>query len=214
MPKNSLLWLEFMLLCVAVPGFIILGRHAQQLFFFLWAATIYGTFILWRSYPEAWKNLWSWKAVNWPNLKPILIRWLIACVGMAGFLLWYDPGQMFSLVSRRPEIVPVLLVAYPILSALPQELVFCNFFFNRYQPLFKTTRMLVAASAITFAYAHMLYINPVAPTLSLLGGYIFATTYAKHRSLALVTIEHALYGNALFIIGLGKYFFRGNVPLN
>ncbi len=70
---------------------------------------------------------------------------------------------------------------------------------------------MMIASAVMFAYAHLLYINPVAPTLSLLGGLIFASTYLKTKSLALVTIEHGLYGNVLFLIGLGYYFYGGNV---
>lgn len=70
---------------------------------------------------------------------------------------------------------------------------------------------MIIASAITFAYVHMLYINPIAPILSFVGGIIFAQTYYKHRSLALVTIEHGLYGNFLFLLGLGWYFYSGSV---
>ena len=70
---------------------------------------------------------------------------------------------------------------------------------------------MVIASAIIFAYAHVLYINWVAPSLGIIAGLIFADTFRKHRSLALVTIEHGLYGNALFVIGLGWYFYSGAV---
>ncbi|MGQ0527507.1 MAG: hypothetical protein ACT4OY_05690 [Alphaproteobacteria bacterium] len=55
------------------------------------------------------------------------------------------------------------------------------------------------ASAIVFAYAHVLFVNPVAPVFSFPGDLIFARTFAKHRSLALVTIGHGLYGNLLFL---------------
>ena len=40
---------------------------------------------------------------------------------------------------------------------------------------------------------------------------IFASTYSKTKSLALVTIEHGLYGISLFLIGLGWYFYGGAV---
>ena len=103
------------------------------------------------------------------------------------------------------------MLAYPVLSAVPQEFIFCSFFFARFATLFPSTKVMIAVSAIVFAYAHILYINPVAPTLSLIGGYIFASTYAKYKSLALISIEHALYGNALFTVGLGWYFFGGAV---
>lgn len=118
---------------------------------------------------------------------------------------------MFGFIRYKPELWSVVMVVYPIVSALPQEFIFCTFFFARFKPLFGNERNLIIASSIVFAYAHVLYINPVAPILSLFGGYIFASTYTKHKSLALVTIEHALYGNALFTIGLGYYFYGGAV---
>ena len=65
----------------------------------------------------------------------------------------------------------------------------------------------MAASSIIFAYVHVLFINPVAPLLTIIAGYFFASTFAKHKSLALVTIEHALYGNMVFTLGLGWYFW-------
>lgn len=211
MPKNALLWLEFITLCLLIPGYIILNRLAPFMFAFLYGACLYGYFILKYRQPVALKNLWRFKEVNWPNLKPILLRWILACIGMTGFILWYDPERFMFLVFERPALVGSLLLLYPVVSALPQEFIFCSFFFSRYKPLFGESLPMVMASTIVFAYAHVLYINPVAPTLSLLGGYIFAQTYQKTKSLALVTIEHGLYGNFLFVIGLGWYFYGGSV---
>lgn len=181
------------------------------MFGFLYGAALYAFTILKFTDERTLKEYWKWSAVKWTNMKPLLIRFAFACVGMFLFLLWYDPDRIFGLLNREPAFIPILLVAYPVLSAFPQELVFCTFFFARYHVFFGTGKGLVIASAIIFAYAHILYINPVAPTLSLLGGYIFAQTYAKTKSLALVTIEHGLYGNALFLIGLGWYFYSGSV---
>lgn len=181
------------------------------MFLFLWAASFYGVFILHTVYRERLKAMWRWQAVTWTNLKPILIRWILACIGMSVFLYVYDPTQMFGLIQYRPELIPFLLVLYPIISALPQELIFCSFFFKRYERFFGSGYKMVFFSALVFAYAHCLYINPVAPTLSFFGGLIFASTYLKTKSLALVTIEHGLYGNFLFLVGLGYYFYRGNV---
>lgn len=205
--------IEFLLLCVAFPGFIIIGRHAPYMFAFLWAATGYCWFILRFRYNEHLRSIWNGRAVTWAHMKPILLRWLLATVAMYFFLRWYDAGRLFYIWEHNPSLIPKLLVFYPLLSALPQEFIFCSFFFERYKPLFGTGAKMIAASAITFAYAHILYINPVAPVLSLLGGIIFAQTYARHRSLALVTIEHGLYGASLFLVGLGWYFYSGAVPV-
>jgi membrane protease YdiL (CAAX protease family) len=133
---------------------------------------------------------------------------------MIVFCYFYDAERLFYLPIHNPELTLFLLVAYPFISALPQEFIFCSFFFKRYQPLFGNGSRMVWLSAIVFAYAHVLYINPVAPSLGLLGGLIFANTFRKHKSLALVTLEHALYGNALFVIGLGWYFYAGSMQVS
>lgn len=209
--NNVILILEFLLLCIIVPGIIMANKWAMYMFLFLWAAGLYAYVVLRAVIGDRLREIWNGRAVTWENLRPILIRWIVASFGMLLFIYLYDPQQMFGLLHYRPEIIPFLLVFYPLFSALPQELVFCSFFFARYKELFGSGRKMMIASAVVFAYAHLLYINPVAPTLSLLGGLIFASTYLKTRSLALVTIEHGLYGNMLFVVGLGYYFYSGNV---
>lgn len=116
--------------------------------------------------------------------------------------------RLFYIVKERPQLLLFLLFFYPIFSALPQEFIFCTFFFQRYKPFFKSRKARVWASAIVFAYAHVLFINPVAPVLSFIAGLIFASTFAK-TMLALVTIEHSMYGLVLFAVGLGWYFWGG-----
>jgi hypothetical protein len=202
---------EFLILCILVPAYIIITKNAPFMFSFLWGAALYALAILYFVYRDHLQEIWKWQEVTWAAMKPILIRWVFACIGMTIFIWFYDPERMLGLVMERPLFVPVLLILYPLISALPQELIFCSFFFERYRIFFGDGMKMVAASAIIFAYAHVLYINPVAPTLSLIGGYIFAMTYLKTKSLALVTIEHGLYGNFLFVIGLGWYFFGGSV---
>ncbi len=203
---------EFLIICVLIPSVIIFNGLAPFMFVFLWGVTGYGLLIY--RYSDdftSYRDLWGWGAVNWPNMKPLLWRWLLASAAMVLFTMWYDPERLFYLPLNRPEILPGLMLFYPAFSALPQEFVFCTYFFARFRRFFGSGALMVFMSALIFAYAHMLYINPVAPSLSFLGGLIFALTYRKTRSLALVTIEHALYGNSLFIIGLGWYFYSGNV---
>lgn len=210
-PSRTFRMVELVLVFLCIPGTIIAMRAASMMFYFLWCASLYAGLVLWFRHRERFRKEWNWAAVDWANMKPLLLRWVLACIGMALFLWLYDPDKFFALAREKPQVVPFLLVLYPVISALPQELLWCSFFFTRYECLFGSGWKLVGASAVFFAFAHVLYINPVAPTLSLLGGLIFASTYAKTRSLALVTIEHGLYGNFLFVIGLGWYFYGGNV---
>jgi hypothetical protein len=209
--SRSFITLEFLVLCLLIPAYIIISKNAPFMFAFLWGAALYALVVLYFSYPSSLQDIWKWRAVTRQAMKPLLIRWCFACLAMTAFIWFYDPDRMLAVVYDRPWFVPVLVVVYPVFSALPQELIFCSFFFVRYRIFFGQGIKMVIASAVIFAYAHILYINPVAPILSLIGGYIFATTYLKTRSLALVTIEHGLYGNFLFIIGLGWYFYGGSV---
>lgn len=206
--------IEFFLLCIVLPSIIIIFRLAPFMFVFLWGACLFCFYIYRRHYFTNWRELWRWEAVTWVAMKPIIARWLLCSVGMIVFIYFYDPARMFGLVLERPHIIPFLLLMYPLLSALPQEFIFCSYFFKRFEPFFKTEQARVIASAIVFAYAHMLFINWVAPALSLIAGLIFARTYAQSNSLALVTIEHGLYGNSLFLVGLGWYFYGGAVAMS
>jgi uncharacterized protein len=56
---------------------------------------------------------------------------------------------------------------------------------------------------------HLLFGNVAAPLLSIPAGYLFSHTYARTRSLPAAAVEHALYGNIVFTVGLGLYFYRG-----
>lgn len=209
--KRYWLPIEFILLCIALPTFIIVFRQAPNMFMYLWGAYGFCYLVMRYHLGIKLKDLWKWNAVTWENMKPILIRWVLACIGMTIFIYFYDPDRMFRLLLERPGFIPFLLVLYPLLSAFPQEFIFCSFFFERYKRFFSTQTAIIIASALVFAYAHVLFINWVAPLLSIIAGLIFAHTYAKTRSLALVTIEHGLYGNYLFVVGLGWYFYGGAV---
>jgi uncharacterized protein len=213
MTSKLFLGFEFFLLCVILPTIIIVFQLASYMLLFLWAACAFCWLMYRRYHYEDLRKLWEWQAVTWENLKPVLIRWVICSTLMLVFIWIYDPDRMFGMLRRNPAFVPWLMILYPALSALPQEFIFCTFFFERYAVFFKTDKARITASAIVFAYAHILFINPVAPVLSFVGGLIFAGTFAKTRSLALVTIEHGLYGNVLFLTGLGWYFWHGALTM-
>lgn len=98
-----------------------------------------------------------------------------------------------------------ILLLYPLISALPQELIFRVFIFHRYRALFPGTRTLPLVSAGVFALAHLVLGNWVAVLLSLAGGLLFAYTYARTGSLGLVTIVGRLVVHG----GHGELFLWG-----
>ena len=141
----------------------------------------------------------------------IILRWLFASFVLYLLTMYFFNDKLFIIQNNRPEILWKIMLLYPIFSALPQEFIFCKFFFYRYKSLFKSDKNLVIFSGIFFAITHLLFLNFIAPVLSLIGGLLFASTYNKYRSLVLVSLEHGLYGNTLFFIGIGWYFWGGSV---
>jgi len=104
----------------------------------------------------------------------------------------------------------MVMIIYPIYSVLPQGIIHRAFLFHRYRVLFQGWLMIVA-SAAAFSYMHIVFKNPLAMLLTLAGGILFAKTYKDTDSLVISLIEHALYGNFVFTIGLGRYLYLGAV---
>jgi membrane protease YdiL (CAAX protease family) len=211
-----LLYAEFFLICLLVPGLIIGFRLAPFMFAFLWGATLYGGLVTYFSVngKTFLRQMWRFEEIHAKNLRLVILRWIFACVMMTVLIYMTDPGRAFGLFDRMPLwAVPLLIFGYTLLSALPQEFMFCAYFFRRYASLFPGGWGIVMVSAVVFAFAHVLFLNWIAPPLSLIAGIIFAHTYYRTRSLALVTLEHGLYGGYLFIVGLGWYFYHGSVTM-
>ena len=149
--------------------------------------------------------------ININILIRIIIRWIFASLILLIITFYFFNEKFFIIQNNKPEILWKIMILYPIFSALPQEFIFCKFFFYRYKKIFKSDNNLVISSALFFAITHILFLNFIAPILSFIGGLLFANTYNKHRSLFLVSLEHGLYGNTLFFIGLGWYFWGGSI---
>ncbi|MBK7404512.1 MAG: CPBP family intramembrane metalloprotease [Phycisphaerales bacterium] len=119
------------------------------------------------------------------------------------------PDRAFGLPRENRSLWLQIMIGYPILSVYPQEVIFRAFFFRRYQPLFGRGWGMVAASAVMFAFVHIVFGNPIAIPMTLIGGVMFASTYSRSRSLLAASVEHALYGCLVFTVGLGSYFYSG-----
>lgn len=134
------------------------------------------------------------------------LRFAGAAVALVVAVHFACPERLFDWPRTRPELWVTVLVAYPLLSVLPQEVLYRRFFFGRLRALRVDDRVIALASAAAFGLVHLIYRNAPAVALSLIGGWFFADTYRRSGSLALVCIEHALYGALVFTIGLGDNF--------
>lgn len=209
--KKPFLTLEFFALMIVLPLVLYAALPMKYLLPTIWVAGLYAYAISRVQLGHRFRVIWNAAAVTRTNLTPILKRFALCVVLMTGFTLAYAPDQFLSFPRERTPLWLLVMCFYPLLSVVPQEIIFRSFFFDRYSALFTTRRAMLLASGLAFAFAHLLFHNWIAPTLCLIGGLMFAGTYARHRSLALVALEHALYGDALFTLGLGRYFYHGSV---
>lgn len=144
-------------------------------------------------------------------LRLVLVRFAICAVALAAFVRIWLPGHFLNFPRERPLIWMAVCGLYPLLSVYPQELIYRRFFFRRLAGLWASSVRLSLASAIAFSWMHLILRNPVAVGLTLVGGWFFAETYRRSRSLRLVCLEHALYGTLVFTVGLGHYIYHGAV---
>jgi membrane protease YdiL (CAAX protease family) len=119
----------------------------------------------------------------------------------------YRHGMLFDFPRTRPLLWLAVFFLYPFVSAWPQELIYRSFFFHRYGALLGRWGT-VAASGVAFGLLHLVYADPITVALTVPAGLVLAHRYHRTRSLAVVWAEHALYGTAVFTLGLGRAFFQ------
>lgn len=174
----------------------------------LWAWAVVCVALLLTDRSFAKRQLWNIRACR-AELGPMLARFAVLGGALTLATAVLLPEDFLRLPRERPMLWAMIMVFYPLLSVFPQEVVFRAFFFHRYRGLFGGGLGMIAASALAFGYVHIVFGNWLSVALTAVGGALFALTYARSRSTAAASIEHALYGCLVFTIGLGQYFYSG-----
>lgn len=166
--------------------------------------------LLMRDPSFARRELWNGGRVR-KELSRIVVIWVAAAACVTGLVLALVPEVFLSLPRERPGLWLVIMLAYPLASVYPQQVIFRTFVFHRYRDLFgrRGEWGMVVVSAAAFGCAHVVLGNWLAIVATLVGGVLFAWTYSRTRSVAAVAMEHAMYGCLMFTVGLGKYFYGG-----
>lgn len=203
---GTLKWMEFNALFLIIPFIYSFVFPHFPLFLILGVAAGVALLILYYQglLNKALLLKWQWSAAWRIMLRFLLVASLIAVA------VWYVlPGEFLQLPRERPRLMLLIVLFYPVLSVLPQELVFRSLYYERYERLFRSTWAAVLINAIMFGLAHLLFGNWLAVLATIALSIVISIGYLRHRSLLLSTFEHALYGNFVFIIGLGEFFYKG-----
>lgn len=195
--------LESFLLYLLPPLLIMIGILPKAAVMpMLWIGMFYALFILRRNRitlsfafdPRLWTRLF--------------LRFLILGGALGLFVRLVYPELFLVFVQERPKLWILILLLYPLLSVLAQEILFRAFFLYRFETLMNR-RSLLIFNALIFAYIHAVFGNIVAVVFSFLGGLLFMSTFLKTRSVAASSFEHMLYGDLVFTLGIGYFFYHG-----
>ena len=206
--NRGLLWAEFAALYIGAPLGIAVFMPGNLLFPALAVFSIAGMALLWRTGGFDWHSLIrGWRRV--PVWQVVLFGLITGLAGWA-IIQIARPDYARPLTPERLRFLGVIWLLYPILSALPQELIFRPLFFHRFGSLFPDQGTAVAVNAFVFSFAHLMYWSVVVAVLTLIGGWIFARAYLI-RGFPSAWILHGIAGNVLFTVGMGAYFWSGAV---
>ena len=196
--RSSLLFFLFILLPVsflfAYPTVIKVGL-ALTGFIYILIHLIRSESLQFR-FPD--KNYWK------PFWKETILKLSIISIVTSLYVFWIIPGQLFSVLIEKPRLWVIILFIYSFFSVWPQEIIYRTFFYDRYQSLIKNKYLFIFINAILFSLAHIFLKSFLVQLLTFIGGVLFAITYQKTKSTTLVSIEHAIYGNWIFTVGMGE----------
>lgn len=217
MSDRVYLGVEFAVLFALLPFMLAFRPPGSGIFLFLWIAAAVCTLLLVRDPTFDRRRFWNWEGVR-AQLGRVLGLFAVGAVlGVVGTWL-FVPERLFAFPLERTRLWLAVMMLYPVLSVVPQNVVYRAFMFHRYQRLlpeqWSASRQrwaMIAASAAAFSWAHVVFWNVFALGVTLIGGVLFAYTYERSRSVAAATLEHALYGCGLFTVGLGVYLYHGAV---
>ncbi|MBB48592.1 MAG: hypothetical protein CMJ33_08635 [Phycisphaerae bacterium] len=142
-----------------------------------------------------------------------LFETMVAMIVCSGLLLVLYPlittSPMFEFPRERPIVWMVVLCLYPLLSVIPQGIIFRRWFVSRYSDGLGTGWSMIIIGALCFGFSHVLFGNPVAPVITAIGGVLFLRTFLRSGSGWLADLEHAVLGNVAFTIGYGQWLYSG-----
>lgn len=207
MKQRVWLWCELLGIYVAIPFFMYERLIPNWPIPFLLLAAIWPLLVLRSDNSFDQQLLVRHTRIGSGFRKVLLLD--VPLLLLLGIGVWrFAPEMLFSLIREVPWLWLLVMILYPLFSVYPQELMYRAYFFHRFKPLFGGGPAMVMVSALLFSFVHIIFGNWISIALTAVGGVLFGLTYKRSSSLLLACLEHALFGDFIFTIGIGRYFYH------
>jgi hypothetical protein len=215
-PRASVTWrlwliAEMLLFYVATPIALYGLLYTARIPLFVLLPPIFLFFILFLTLDRSfsWREALG-RGIGLKDLASIAAVLAVAGPALALFA-WYDVPERFLAFPRYAyDTWLMIMLIYPLISVTTQEIMYRVFFFHRYRPLIGgDAQGAIFLNAALFAFSHIIFQKAETLIISFLGGLLFAWRYHSSRSYWALCLEHAIYGNLIFTVGLGAYFYTG-----
>ena len=202
--KNLIKVLEIVFLFIATP--LILFSPAP-----LWVEGIYFLLsLIYTVYVGIVKEKIRFKKVKTKVYRRIFsvigLRMILITSFTGTFIYFYDNDVFFNVILNKPLLWLGFSLVYILVSVIPQELIYREFFIKRYSKLFPNKTVLLIVNALLFSFAHIWFKSWIVLGFTFVGGFMFFLTYQKSKSLFVVILEHSIYGIWLYSVGYGELF--------
>lgn len=194
--------IEFFILFILLPIFLTIQIGVFLKIILVAIGFVYIIFLLLKNKQVKWKIK---QGIQWSLFwKRLALTFLLVIITTTIYVWIIAPKALFYVPIHNPKLFIFILFVYTVFSVWPQEIIYRTFFLKRYATLFTNNKLLIFINAIVFSLAHLFFRNTLVLVLTFIGGVLFGITYLKFKSTTLVTIEHAIYGNWLFTVGMGE----------
>ena len=200
-------WLELAGIFVVLPVLLAMFSHYSLRYLMPLLAVVGLLCLLYllRDKQFKRKRLWRIKGASAHVLNAIKLFLPLAMV-ITFLVYWFLPDNFLDLPQQHTQLWLTTILIYPLISVLPQELIFRSFFFHRYKPIVPDKQHRWWLSSGVFALAHVVYGNWLAVIGSVFAGLLFGYRYIQSKSTLVVALEHSLWGCFAFTVGLGGFF--------
>ena len=198
---DTLKKLEFFFIFLALPSIIFLFDYTTIVFLTLYLVFIFALVILY--FDKTFLLASLKKKIDWKFVLIFAVSFI--CLGFI-YVLLIDKNLLFIFPKTNFKLWLVVIIVYPFLSVIPQEIVYRVFFFQRYFPKNNNSNFLILLNMFVFSYGHLVFNNFHAILITAIVSPIFTFAYLKKSFLTCVVL-HSLGGQIIFTLGLGKYFY-------